>query len=607
MATSGVAGCWPRVPGLRGRSLEWTNTASGRFSGLIERLGRLPRWWKLVALCAGLNLTEMGLVAGFDHGTIPALAPQASAIAPFGVFGDLRWVSVYHNSWISLAAEVVAMLAVRGLLTAVPVALAWPAHLPRPPLARLMWRAIFATALASVLLAPSVTLLYGLAVMPVSWLFLAAVPAALMVAFIIHPVAVNADWWRRPLSVRAVAWVLWTFVTLSAASALMTAVPLALWPLVSVLSGLSNAWAWTGLVRAVADRPPARHIVPMAGIALLGLLGAIIGGPVIGFDLARKAQASTLVNSGAFGRPGQLSAVLSSGSVAVLVVSGYGSSWRGGAEQLVPGPFIEERFSYKGLDSTGRPVAYSSADTVKPILMLDRLLIAQVRQLHVRTGLPVDVVAESEGALVAKTALLADPSGSVRTLVLASPLEDPGRVWYPAGGGGDGWGVASDEAMRLISDAFQGVAPINLSPDNELFASLDDEAPVLGSAMSCPINGVRQFALLPLADATVTPAAGKLPFPTVVLPAFHGGLLENSSGERIVSQILADRPAGENQLLSLADEAISYAASGWQVPSLVASDYPKDASKRTGSLTCNQLTADLRKAVGVANPTAKRP
>jgi hypothetical protein len=230
-------------------------------------------------------------------------------------------------------------------------------------------------------------------------------------------------------------------------------------------------------------------------------------------------------------------------------------------------------------------------------LELDRLLLAQVASLQARTGQTVDVVAESEGALVAKTALLADPGAAVATLVLASPLEGLGRVSYPTSGD-RGWGVASNEAMALIGVAFQGVAPIDLSPDNALFASIDRQAPLLQVAMSCPLAETRQFALLPLADATVAPTAEKVPFPSVVLPAFHGGLIETASGQRIVSRVLEDRPVNGDQLLAMADKVISYAASAWQVPSLAPSDYPARAHETGGGeSSCTQVAANLRAAL----------
>ena len=261
----------------------------GRPGASLQRL--LQPWWALVALCAGANLTETALVIGFDHGARPDLAPQASAVAPFGVFGDLRWVSVYHNSWVVLAGEVLAMLLVRGALTAVSTALAWPRHLQRPPARILFSRAVLATALAAVLLVPSVVLLFGLAAVPVSWLFLAAVPAALIVAFIVHPVGVAGDWWRRPVAFPAVCWVVAVFVSLSLASVAMAAAPVPMWPVISALSGVFNAWSWVGLVHGVVDRRPARYVVPMVPAAALVFVGLVIGGTLLGFDRARTARA----------------------------------------------------------------------------------------------------------------------------------------------------------------------------------------------------------------------------------------------------------------------------------------------------------------------------
>ena len=525
---------------------------------------------------------------GLGPGSRPDLAPQASAIAPFGVFSDLRWVSVYNNSWVALAGELAGVLVIRGAVTALSIALAWPANLRRPSVGKLMRRSLFATAMAAVLLSPSVTLLFGLAALPVSWLFLAAVPAALFVAFIIHPAAVSGDWWQRLVAPRAVGCVALSFLVLSLEGAAIDAAPSALWPVVVALGGLFNAWSWVTLVRSVADRRPVRHAVPVAAIAALALVSTVVAGTVIGFGQARKAEARAL--QARTTGPAEPAYGLS-----VLVVSGYGSTWSGAQAHPVPGSYAEERFSYRGLDSQGMPRPYDSSDTAKPLAELDRMLVEQVTALAARTGGPVDVVAESEGALVAKTALLAAPVTAVQPLVLASPLQDPGRVWFPTIGDQD-WGVGTNEAMRLISDVLDGVSPINLSPDNPLFASIDDQAPDLENAMACPITGIRQFALLPLADATVSPADEPLPFPSVVLAAFHGGLIESPSGARIISRVLANRPVGDNRLLVLADEAISYAASAWQVPALEPLDFPR-ASRGGGYGDCSQLAAELRSAM----------
>jgi hypothetical protein len=192
--------------------------------------------------------------------------------------------------------------------------------------------------------------------------------------------------------------------------------------------------------------------------------------------------------------------------------------------------------------------------------------------------------------------LLTQPASPVATLVLASPIEDPGGVFYPTKGD-QGWGVAMDEAMRLLSDAFQGVAPVDLSPNNLFLASLDGKAPLLEKAMSCRLPGTRQFALLPLADATVVPVAEKLGFPSVVLPAFHGGLIESPSGEKILSRVLLNQPVSDDRLLQLADEAISYASAAWQVPAPAQSVIPPSALRAGISPSCPQVAAQLWGAV----------
>ena len=561
-------------------------TVGRRALSLLGALKEAPPWPKLAGLCVSLNLLETGLVATFDPSASPNLAPQASAVAPFGVFGDLRWVSVYQYSWWALAGELAAMLVVRGAITALSIGLAWPEHLPRPSPAQLVKRGVVATALTSMLLVPSVALLFGLAAMPVSWLYLAAVPLALLVALVMHPAAVSADWWRRFASPRALGWVALAFAVLSAGSAAMSASPRFLWPVVAALSGLFNAWSWFGVVHAVTDRRPARHKVPVVVFVVLALAGVTVGGTVIGFHVARKSEAKTLQPLAA------KVATSGGGGPAVLVVSGYGSHWSGTPDHPIPGNFTEEPFSYRGLAADGAPLPYTSADTSKPLDQLERMLLAQVAALHAMTGTRVDVVAESEGALVAKTALLAKPQRWVAVLVMASPLESPGGVWYPTKGN-RGWGVATSAAMELLGEAFQSVSPISLSPDNPLLASLDQQGTLVKDAMACPIQSIRQFALLPLADATVTPAAYALPFPSVVLPAFHGGLLETAAGARIVSEVLRDRPVNNDQLLDVAETAIKYAASAWQVPPLGASEYPKAAATEARA-SCHQVAKDLR-------------
>ena len=422
------------------------------------------------------NLAETALVLGFDHGASPELAPQASAIAPFGVFGDLRWISVYHDSWPSLVAEVVAMLLVRGALTALSIFLAWPAHVPGPSGRRLLSRGVFATALAAVLLAPSVVLLFSLATVPVSWLFLAAVPSALLVAFIAHPVGVSNDWWRRLFAPRALGWVLLAFLTLSLASAAMAVAPPVLWPVISALTGLFNAWSWVGLVHVVVDRRPARYVVPAVPLATVALVGIVIGGTVLGFAHVRDVKADASPVSVTVGQPvpaSPCSLCPGTGRVGTgwTGTRSRGTSWR----------------SRSRTAASARPARRSRTRrwTRSELCPYWTACSWPRSGPYQRTGQRVDVVAESEGALVAKTALLAEPGSPVAMLVMASPLEDPGRVSYPTSGD-KGWGVASDEGMRLLSEAFQGISPVDLSPNSPFLASILSRGTGVGESRHMP-------------------------------------------------------------------------------------------------------------------------
>ena len=121
---------------------------------------------------------------------------------------------------------------------------------------------------------------------------------------------------------------------------------------------------------------------------------------------------------------------------AVIVLTGYGSDY--GGEQ--PADPRVQRFSYRGLDPDGRPLAYRSWDTTKSMADSVSLLARQVEQLHRRTGRRVALIGESEGAMVARTYLARRPDPVVDTLVMFSPLIYAGRAYYPPPHHDRGWG-----------------------------------------------------------------------------------------------------------------------------------------------------------------------
>jgi hypothetical protein len=541
------------------------------------------------------NTLEGVLVALLPTTATRSLAPQASAVTPFGVFHDLRWLSVYHDSWTTFGLELVGMLVVRGLLTTLMVWESWPGF-DRPRIGRLFGRGVSSTALAAVFLAPSVSLLFGLAVVPVSWLFLAAVPLALAVALIIHPVSVHGDWWRRTVPFRALGWVALSFLVFSATGMITSTSPVPVGIVAAALVGLFNARAWFGMVHALVNRPPARHVLPIVPVALATMVAIAGSGAYVGFSDARTAQTEIRAGPRVAGRqPGP----------PVLVVSGYGSRWNGRPVHPIPGRFDEIRFSYAGLDSNGDPRPYRSADTVKPLLQLARMMAAQVTAVQRRTGQPVAVVAESEGALVAETYLAATPHPPVRRLVMASPLLDPGRVSYPLDGAG--WGVASRSGMEVMVSAFQPASPIDLSPTSPFLASVNQEAPLLQKLATCPVPGVSRIALLPLADAVAASSSSRLAFPSIVVPAFHGGLLSDSSAAALVGRILRGGTAGSRGWWQLAEDTIRWAASAWQVPDLPPNAFPgRGVTGQTAVSNCTTIDRDLHRGI-YQTPAAATP
>ena len=116
-------------------------------------VGRLRRHQNLVVVCTVAAVVEALLVNAFAPTSSLGLATQITAPPPFGVFHDLRWIVVYHESWLGLAGELLAFLVFRSLLTAVCLRAAWPHDLALEPWAVTIRRSVVFTLIAGVLLA----------------------------------------------------------------------------------------------------------------------------------------------------------------------------------------------------------------------------------------------------------------------------------------------------------------------------------------------------------------------------------------------------------------------------------------------------------------------
>jgi hypothetical protein len=539
----------------------------------------------LVAVSIGGPVVEVALLWALGFTSALGIAPAVTAPAPFATFHDLRWLMVYHRSWLAFAVEMAAMVAFRGAMTALIVGLAWPRAVRRPPAAVLLRQGTLFTLVSAALLAPWAGLLFGLAVMPVSWLFFAAIPPVLAIGLLIHQGAVRDGWpWQRPPP-RTSGWVALSFAVLTLSGAALSASPAALRLPVAAASGLFNAWAWAGIVNVLALRRVPRRALPLVPIALVLLLAVVATGAGLGFraNQAARGHAARLAHPPS-GRP-------------VLLVTGFGGGWDGVPRRWLDGDFDVRRFSYRGQDARGRPLPYGNVDTHQPLPDLVRAMAAQVAGFHRDTGQPVAIVAESEGALVSKTYLAAMPGAPVGELVMLSPLVQPARVWYPREGA-DGWGLAAGWELRELGGLFHDLSGADLSADMPVVRSLLDHGPALRDLLACPLPATHQLALFPLADAVATPHPSEIGIPSGVVPAFHGGLLAEGSVRQVVADYLAHGTVPAPTIWPVAQQILRASAAAWQVPELPLT-LNKDWSGPVGRTpSCDAMSASLRQWLG---------
>jgi len=516
------------------------------------------RWtgWRLVGLAAGLPLLEAVLIDVFAPGPARALAPQASAIGPFGVFHDLRWLLVYHWSWIFFIVELTAAILIRGALIGLFVREAWPDDVQRPSARAAIARGILFTAGAVVVLGPWAIIMFAQAVIPVSWFFFAAIPPFLIIAALIHHASVSS-WLRRP-PMRVFGIVLVSFLVLSIGGAFMELASRPVGVLVAGAVGLFNAYAWHATVSGVVARRSARRTA-FAPVALTVFLAVVIGGSAIGFaaKAPRATDAKAAPDLGTEGKP-------------VLIVKGFGGSYSGGKTyDLGPG-FLTRRYSYAGTMPNGRPLPYKPTDTTAPMRTLVSRMDREVRALNSATKLPVSIIAESEGSLVAERYLETTPTAPVDRLIILSPILAPGSVYYPPRGV-DGWGVAAGWGLRGLASVMSAVSPLHFEADAPIVRDVVDEPQVFGDA--CLLSPVSRVEFLPLADAVASRADGRTSGVRVVT-AFHGGLLGDHEMRARIRDVLLDAPDHSNHSMRTLDTVVWAGAGAWRVPALLPSLNP---------------------------------
>jgi len=436
-------------------------------------------------------------------------------------------------------------------------------------------------------LSPAVTLAFGVAVLPFSWPFLAAFPIMLGIAAALSHGGVVAAWWRRLPPVRAIGWFFGSFVMLTAAAALITHLSTGAALAVTAVAGLVNARAWYGLAGVAArlhprapESLPGRLLVslPYAPIAALMVLALVVGVARLMFDGTIKLPVSPspvaavgAAAIGGFPRSAPVAAVTSTTDSAVLVVAGWGSSCcdaANGLRGMLPGVTVRQ-FSYAGLDSRGLPLPSGSSADDLPLPELGDRIAAQVRALHAATHRQVVVVAESEGTLGVYAMLARDPGLPISAVVLLSPIVGPDQVGYPTNDGAS----VSEDALNELDHLVGGMSPYGESGAQDLLSSVSEFGGRyfndLAREASAGNGGlpIRWLAVVPLADALTLPPCG-LPSNVIVVPAFHGGLLGDSSVLPLVADFVSGRQvtSADNAPLRDAAEVIAGAATAWRMP-----------------------------------------
>lgn len=509
---------------------------------------------------------ETGLVLAFGPPTGVALAPQVTAPPPLDLFHDLRWVSVYHNSWITLALELVGIVVLRSLWVAWVVQRAWPENRV-PPMGPAIRRVAVYHAVGLVLFVPWVVLLFGLAFSHLSFLFFAAIPPALALSLAIHQGAARqaiGHWWHWRPTWQGVGWVLASFAWLTAAGGLMASASPPVAILLAGVTGLANARAWFGLIRSLALRPERRPLRALAPALVAGILAIVVGGSTIGFAVTMRDYGDRAVAL----RPG----TAPQGRYPVLIAAGLHSRLDTRPPLALPEGYVGWRYSYRGLDPSGVPFPYGPKDTQQSLLISARRMAEQVSALWKAYREPVTIVAESEGALVAKVYLVRmyrPEEGRVDRLISLDMPSGVSLVSFPPRGE-EGWGVASGWGLRGLADMLGAIAPLDLDVDSPLGREFVDCRIQFQRIADTPLpSGVREVSFLALADWVDPPHGVDPDGDAFIVTAPHGGLVGRSGVQQLIVAILrGDRAGGSSEPVSTLARMVSAISSPWHVPAL---------------------------------------
>jgi hypothetical protein len=220
-----------------------------------------------------------------------------------------------------------------------------------------------------------------------------------------------------------------------------------------------------------------------------------------------------------------------------------------------------------GLTAAGQPLRSGPEADDLPLPVLGDRIAAQLMRLHDITHRLVGIVAESEGTLGVYAMLDRHPGLPIGSIVLLSPIVEPGQMSYPPDPGGASVSeYALDELNRLIG----GMSPYGASGAQRLLSSVSQFGARYFDHLTRAGGGaIRWLTVVPLADALTLPVCG-LPPNVILVPAFHGGLLGDSGVLPMVASFVTGRPVvpkGQDESSLRAEaEMITGAAAAWRMP-----------------------------------------
>lgn len=510
------------------------------------------RPWLLVLTAGGSGLAATLLGVADAN---PALGVHLTAPPPFGVFSDQRWLLVFHPGLAAFALELAAAVALRTAFIVGVIRLAWPVPDTAPSLRETVRHVALYVVVAHLLLWLFTGMQFGLAVTPVSWLFLAGTIPVLLLGMFVNLTAIPGRPWPHP-TWRSAGWASAAFLVLTVGGA-VTAVSPDPWlaGIAATLTGLFNGWAWFGLVHESACKTTPANRVPVAPLAVATLFAVFVGASAWAIDAVVRP-----------GGPTAPRVMTERGTEPVLVAGGFSSQWDGTQHSLLAPPYAEVQFSYAGLDADGRPLPYGPEDTHASLPVLARRMAEQVASMAERFGRPVHVIAQSEGSLVAALYAAQADDDHVGQVLLLSPLLVPARVHYPPGGAG-GWGVAGGAALRVVTSLVASISPYETAPDLPFIRSLVRRAPLTRRLLTCVSARDDVVVLVPIADALGTPLPEQRAAFRAV-PAWHAGFLRGDRPARLVQRALAGEPVEVSGRWSASTRIASALGSSWHVPTL---------------------------------------